>query len=68
MVNYTHAVAHRIMGENGKPTDQLDYCVDITHAYAIAQQLLAVGAQGIAILELKQPTTDPSPIQLPVEE
>lgn len=68
MTTYTHAVAHRILSENGKPTDQLDYCIDINHAYAIAHQLMAVGAQGVAILELKHPTTDPTPTILPTEE
>jgi hypothetical protein len=61
MTVYTHIVMHRIMGENGKVTDQLDYCIDINHAYAVAQQLMAVGAQGVAIAEFKQPITDPVP-------
>ena len=61
MTVYTHIVTHRIMGENGKPTDNLDYCININHAYAIAQQLMAVGAQGVSVLELKQPVTDPVP-------
>ena len=68
MNTYTHAVAHRVMGENGKPTDQLDYCLNIQHAYALANQLMSVGAQGVAIVELKQPTEDPTPTPLPVEE
>jgi hypothetical protein len=46
------------MGENGKPTDHLDYCVDINHAMGIAQQLMSIGAQGVAIAELKEPTTN----------
>lgn len=59
MTVYTHAVAHRIMGENGKVVDHLDYCLDINHAYGIANQLMVIGAQGVAVLELKQPITDP---------
>lgn len=55
MKDYTHAVVHRVMGENNKPTDQLDYCLDINHAYGLAQQLMAVGAQGVAIIELNSP-------------
>ena len=58
MTTYTHAVAHRILNEHGEPTDHLDYCVDINHAYAIAHQLMAAGAQGVSILELKSPKTD----------
>jgi hypothetical protein len=58
MTKYTHIVIHRIMGENGKPTDHLDYCVDINHAMGIAQQLMSIGAQGVAIAELKEPTTN----------
>lgn len=68
MVKYTHAVVHRIMGENGRPTDHLDYCTDIQMAYAIAQQLMSVGAQGIALLELKQPTDDLSTLPTTLEE
>lgn len=57
MKTYTHAVAHRILLENGKQSDHLEYAIDMQHAYAIAHQLLAVGAVGVSILELKEPTT-----------
>lgn len=54
---YTHAVVHRILAENGKPTDHLDYCVDINHAYALAHQLMATGKPNVAIIVLSEPTT-----------
>lgn len=54
---YTHAVVHRILvpDANGMPkeTDQLEYCVNINHAVAIAQQGLAIGWQNVFIIELK---------------
>lgn len=56
-VKYTHAVAHQVMGENGKIVDELVYATDMQHAYAIAHQGLAVGWISVAILELKEPTT-----------
>jgi hypothetical protein len=60
MTRYTHIVVHRILVEqNGKAkeTDELTYAMDINHAYAIAHQLMAAGKVGVAILEMKEPTT-----------
>jgi len=59
-VRYTHAVVHRILLEqNGrrKETDELTYAVDVNHAMAIAHQLMAAGKVGVAIIQLKEPTT-----------
>jgi hypothetical protein len=57
---YTHAVVHRILvpDANGFPkeTDQLEYCVSIDHAMAIAHQGLAIGWRDIAVIELNEPS------------
>lgn len=61
MTTYTHAVVHRILieGSNGKPkeTDELTYALDINHAYALANQLMASGKMNLTIIQLKEPTT-----------
>lgn len=56
--NWPYAVAYRILvpGPNGQPkeTDQLEYCVDVNHAMAIAHQLMASGQKDVAIIDLNQ--------------
>jgi len=54
MTKYTHAVARRIVGENGKETDELIYAVDVNHAIALAHQGMASGWVNVAIIVLKE--------------
>lgn len=64
MTTYTHAVVHRILIEqNGKPkeTDELTYALDINHAYALAQQMMATGKMNLTIIQLKEPTVIGNP-------
>lgn len=60
MTTYTHAVVHRILiEENGKrkETDEITYALDVNHAYALAQQLMAAGKVNLAIIQLNPPAT-----------
>lgn len=60
MTTYTHAVVHRILiEENGKrkETDEITYALDINHAYALAQQLMAAGKVNLTIIQLNPPAT-----------
>lgn len=60
MTTYTHAVVHRILiEENGKrkETDEITYALDVNHAYALAQQLMAAGKVNLTIIQLNPPAT-----------